>query len=110
MNLNRINYFLEKRGLKILQTFLVDIPFWPDIDKPPEELVGDFLPFLKKWLKERAKNRYKSTGQRFDSLPYFSKNIDFEKLMNRLSIIERKFPHFIQILFAHHNGVIAEKI
>jgi len=109
MNIKSLSSWLEKRNMKILETFLVDIPFWPDIDKPPEILLGDFLPFLKGWLTKRAEKRYDKDSYRFDRLHYFSKDPGFEKFMHRLSIIERTFPFFIQILFAHHNGVLACK-
>jgi len=109
MNIPKIKTALEKRGMSVQQTFLVDIPFWPDIDKPVETVIGNFIPFLRKWLKKRAEERYKTCSHKFDNLPYFTHDPDFEKLMGKLSFIERYFPEFIRVLFAHHNGVIARK-
>jgi len=109
MSAERIQTALEKRGMKVLQTFLVDVPFWPDIDKPIEEVIGNLLPFLKTWLMKRAKDRYKTHSYTVENLPYFSNDRKFEKLMKRLSFIERYFPAFLKIFFAHHNGVIARK-
>jgi ubiquinone/menaquinone biosynthesis C-methylase UbiE len=109
MNTQKIRSALEKRGLKVKQTFLVDVPFWPDIDKPLETVIGNLLPPLRKWLNRRAEKRYKTYSYKADNLPYFSNDLNFEKLMYKLSFIERNFPDFIKILFAHHNGVIAQK-
>ncbi len=107
MNIPKIKSALEKRGMSVKQTFLLDVPFWPDIDKPIETVIGNFIPFLKKWLNNRAKERYKTCSHKFDDLPYFTHDPAFEKLMAKLSFIERYFPEFIRVLFAHHNGVIA---
>jgi hypothetical protein len=109
MNIPKIKAALEKRGMSVTQTFLVDVPFWPDIDKPIETVIGNLLPFLRKWLNKRAEERYKTCSHKFDDLPYFTNDHDFEKLMGKLSFIERYFPEFIRVFFAHHNGVIAQK-
>lgn len=110
MHIRKWSRLIKKKGLRIIDRFLVDIPFWPDIDKPPETIIGDFLPFLKNWLNKKATERYDTTGYSADNLPYFGKNEEFERLMEKLSFIERNFPGFIKILFAHHNGILAGKV
>ena len=109
MNINIIEKELKKRGLLTLETFLVDVPFWPDIDKPIEMVAGDFLPFTGNFMKERAKKRYSNTCYEVHNLPYFSNAPEFQRLMNKLGFIEKYFPYFLKIFFAHHNGIIAEK-
>jgi hypothetical protein len=96
------------QGLRVLDTWLVDVPWWPDI-ADPGKLLTDFFPFLKP-VTDGAKpeRRYKWDAQH---LPYFDEGAypEVHARMRRLSFIERSRWMPIKRLFAHHVGVLAEK-
>lgn len=108
--LNQISNTLEDFGFRNGKKVIIDAPWWPDIGAPIGDVVGDLMPFLKK-----NKNGHRSIGENYvfslNDLPYFDQN-KYGKLKNKMSkdfVIEKFFPHFIRILFAHHIGVIFAK-
>jgi hypothetical protein len=109
MNTRAIASSLSRRGFSIVERLLVDTPWWPDIDSPIEEVAATFLPFLRSRVSgSKRLERYTWT---IDNLPYF----DEERLQALLPEIERHFAiertRFkpLQILFAHHRGVLARR-
>ena len=109
MNIRMVSERLAQRGFKIVERLLVDIPWWPDIDSPIEEVAATFLPFLKRFVSgSKRLERYTWT---IDTLPYF----DEQRLARLLSDIEKHFAientgfKPLQIFFAHHRGVLARR-
>ncbi|MBC7249492.1 MAG: class I SAM-dependent methyltransferase [Anaerolineae bacterium] len=99
---------MRAQGLRVLNTWLVDVPWWPDI-ADPGKLLTDFFPFLKPVADgARPERRY-----RWDvhHLPYFDEESypDVHTRMRRLGFIERSRWMPLKRLFAHHVGVLAEK-
>jgi len=110
MNAGVVARKLSDRGFKVVERLLVDVPWWPDIDSPIEEVAATFLPFLKRFVSgSKRLERYTWT---IDTLPYF----DDERLDRLLSDIEKHFAientgfKPLQIFFAHHRGVLAQRV
>jgi len=110
MNASAVARKLSDRGFKVVERLLVDVPWWPDIDSPIEEVAATFLPFLKRFVSgSKRLERYTWT---IDTLPYF----DDERLASLLSDIEKHFAientgfKPLQIFFAHHRGVLAQRV
>ncbi|MFZ5915369.1 MAG: class I SAM-dependent methyltransferase [Chloroflexota bacterium] len=100
---------LQKRGLKVHDPMWVDIPWWPDI-VDAGQLIQDFLPFLKRFAeKARPENRYSWDAE---NLPYFepARYPEVHARLERLSFIENSRLPVVRQLFAHHVGILAEKI
>lgn len=99
---------MTAQGLRVLDAWLVDVPWWPDI-ADPGKLITDFFPVLRR-VADRAKpeRRYKWDVHH---LPYFDEGAypQVHARMRRLSFIERSRWMPIRRLFAHHVGVLAEK-
>jgi hypothetical protein len=99
---------MSAQGLRVLDTWLVDVPWWPDI-ADPGKLLTDFFPFLKP-VADGAKpeRRYKYDVHH---LPYFDAQAypEVHARMQRLGLIERSRWMPIKRRFAHHVGVLAEK-
>ncbi len=99
---------MTAQGLRVLDTWLVDVPWWPDI-ADPGKLLTDFFPFLQPVANEaRPERRYKWDVRH---LPYFDEKAypEVHARMKRLGFIERSRWMPIKRLFAHHVGVLAEK-
>ena len=109
MNPRRIARFLSDEGFDVVERILVDVPWWPDIDSPIEEVIATFLPFLKKRV--RTSKRLEHYTWTADDLPYF----DPEK---RTALLREIGRHFAieearglpgRLLFAHHRGILARR-
>lgn len=99
---------MTAQGLQVLDTWLVDVPWWPDI-ADPGKLLTDFFPFLKPVAGgAKLERRYKWGVHH---LPYFDAQTypEVHTRMQRLGFIERRRWMPIKRLFAHHVGVLAEK-
>jgi len=107
MHPRRITRLLEAEGFRIAERLLVDIPWWPDIDSPIEEVAATFLPFLRRRLSGGTKRLDRYTW-RPDDLPYFEpeRRARLERELERHFLIERG-PFPLKALFAHHRGVLA---
>ncbi len=109
MNTRKIEGALDAGGFRIIERLLVDVPWWPDIDSPIEEVAATFLPFLK-GLKSASKRLERYTWT-VDTLPYFDRDrrAALEAELGRHFLIEnaRFFP--LKIFFAHHRGVLARR-
>jgi len=100
---------LEDRGLKVHEPMWVDIPWWPDIVDISQMMV-DFFPFLKFLApKARPENRY---CWDVEDLPYYdpSRYSQVHERMEQLSFIENSHLPLIKKLFAHHVGILGEKL
>jgi hypothetical protein len=110
MNMRKISQSLRKLGFRTIERLYVDVPWWPDIDSPIEEVAGSFLPFLKPFLKKsRRLEIYKYNDENF---PYFC-----EERKRELLKVFAPHPNFessriplLKQLFAHHRGLLAEKM
>ncbi|MBN2565148.1 MAG: hypothetical protein JXB46_05510 [Candidatus Eisenbacteria bacterium] len=109
MNTRAIARSLAARGFDVVERLLVDTPWWPDIDSPIEEVAATFLPFLKRRVSgSKRLERYTWT---VENLPYF----DDKKLGDLLPEISRHFAiertgfKPLQLLFAHHRGILARR-
>lgn len=109
MNTSRIGRLLEQRGFRTVRRLFVDVPWWPDIDSPIEEVASSFFPFLKRFLKKSR--RLEIYKYNHINLPYFH-----SERREALLRILRRHPNFessriplSKHLFAHHQGVLAEK-
>ncbi len=109
MNVRRIGRMLEENGCRVVRRLLVDVPWWPDIDSPIEEVAATFLPFLR-GLASGSKRLERYTWSA-DALPYFEgpRREELMKNLERHFFIERRTRSPLRILFAHHRGVLAEK-
>jgi hypothetical protein len=109
MNTRKIEGALAAGGFDVVERLLVDVPWWPDIDSPIEEVAATFLPFLK-GLKSGSKRLERYTWT-VDTLPYFDadKRAALERELKRHFLIERSRLFPFKILFAHHRGVLARR-
>ncbi len=98
----------SKAGLRVTQTFHVDVPWWPDI-VDAGQLIRDFFPFLK-GLARRASpaNRYRWSPE---ELPYYRPEAhpEVHARMNRLAFFENSRAAWLKDRFAHHVGVLGVK-
>lgn len=94
-------------NLRILRTFHVDCPWWPDIINPAE-LLADFIPPLRGRL-HKAEPAQRARWEAHE-LPYYTpeKYPQVHRQMARLAFFER-LPFPLQIPFAHHIGILGEK-
>lgn len=100
---------LEEHGLKVHKPMWVDIPWWPDI-VDINQMMADFFPFLKPLTnKDKPENRYCWDAE---DLPYFDpwRYPEVHARMERLSFIENSRLPIVKQLFAHHVGILGEKI
>ena len=99
---------LQAHNLRVLETVMVDVPWWPDIIDVTE-LVGDLVPFMARFMPDRKG----STAYRWEpeALPYFDRQnfADLHQQMDKLFFIERLRQDWIRRPFAHHLGILAEK-
>jgi hypothetical protein len=109
MNARKISASLRKMGFRTIRQLFVDVPWWPDIDSPIEEVAASFVPFLKPFLKKsRRLEIYKYNHENF---PYFHE----ERRRTLLKVLS-SHPNFessifpLKLLFAHHRGILAEKM
>ncbi|MFH1502977.1 MAG: class I SAM-dependent methyltransferase [Candidatus Eisenbacteria bacterium] len=109
MNTRKIEGALADGGFGVVERLLVDVPWWPDIDSPIEEVAATFLPFLG-GLKSGSKRLQRYTWT-IETLPYFdaAKRSSLERELGRHFLIEdsRFFP--LKLFFAHHRGVLARR-
>jgi hypothetical protein len=98
---------VEDESFRIVERGYVDVPWWPDIDVPYGELLGTFLPILRRRLQDTAHARYYHFGR--GNLPYFSREPEMEKIYRKHSFIERQAPRLLKALFAHHHYILAER-
>ncbi len=110
MDTRMIAGHLTQRGFEVVERMLVDIPWWPDIDSPIEDVAATFLPFLRRFVSgSKRLERYTWT---VDTLPYFDDE-RLRKLMPGLSrhfAIENSPLTPLKLVFAHHRGVLARRI
>jgi hypothetical protein len=109
MNTRKISASLRRMGFRTIRKLFVDVPWWPDIDSPIEEVAASFFPFLKRFLKKsRRLEIYKYNHENF---PYFH-----QERRNKLLKVLNSHPNFessvlpLQLIFAHHRGILAEKM
>lgn len=109
MNTRMIASALSARGFRVVQSILVDVPWWPDIDSPIEEVAATFLPFLS-GLNSGSKRLERYTWN-IDNLPYFEpdKRARLEEQLSRHFLIENARWCPLRVFFAHHRGVIARR-
>jgi hypothetical protein len=105
----RIARAFERRGFRVVDRPFVDVPWWPDIDSPIEEVAATFLPLLRGRV--RASRRLERYTWDEQSLPYFDrhKRRALEADLARHGAIERSRCTPLKMLFAHHRGVLAER-
>jgi len=109
MNTRRIERSLQRLGFRTLERLLVDVPWWPDIDSPIEEVAAAFLPFLKGRV-EGSKRLERYTWDA-SNLPYFDpeRRRRLEADLKKHFLIERARLCPVRALFAHHRGILAER-
>ena len=109
MNTGRIARELRSRGFRVVERLLADVPWWPDIDSPIEEVAATFLPFLR-GLKSGSK-RLESYTWTVDELPYFdaARREELEDRLGRHFLIENARWCPLRLFFAHHRGVLARR-
>lgn len=108
MDIKKIESILKERRLVIREKVFVDVPWWPDIDRPVGELISSFLPFLKSFVKDTSHTRRYNFDM--DSLPYYDpvKQNEMELLYRRHGLFERSSITILKHIFAHHRGILAE--
>lgn len=109
MDARRIERSLTRRGFRTVERLLVDVPWWPDIDSPIEEIAATFLPFLRGRVQgSRRLERYTWDAS---NLPYFDpeRRRRLEADLEKHFLLERARLCPVRALFAHHRGVLAER-
>lgn len=111
MRVRRLVGMLSSHGFGVVDRFLLDVPWWPDIDSPIEQVASDLIPFIKGGGKATSKRLERFTYGEND-LPYFdeAKLAALESELARHGFIERATGLPLRILFAHHRGILAERI
>lgn len=102
-------HILKERGLKVHEPMWVDVPWWPDI-VDIGQMMADFFPFMKPLAaRARPENRY---CWDVGNLPYFdpSRYPEIHARLERLSFIENSRLSVVKKLFAHHVGILGEKV
>jgi len=110
MQTKRIVSMLSRHGFDVVDRFLLDVPWWPDIDSPIEQVARDLIPFVKGGAKATSKRLEQFTfGEA--NLPYFEPEslAALENEIGRHGFIERAKGLPLRILFAHHRGILAER-
>jgi hypothetical protein len=109
MDARKIAALLRSEGFRIEETLLVDVPWWPDIDSPIEEVAATFVPFLKRL--EGGSKRLESYTWTVESLPYFDpeRRAALERKLRRHFLIENARWCPLRVFFAHHRGVLARR-
>jgi hypothetical protein len=109
MDVKKIAAWLGKMGFKPVRSLYVDVPWWPDIHTPIEEVAASFFPFLKPFIRKSRRLEVYKYG--LDNFPYFQKDRR-EKLLRALS----SHPNFeccrlglLKLFFGHHRGILAER-
>ena len=107
MELGKVVGLLSELGLQVLETVLLDAPWWPDIIDI-SEFVADLLPFLSGLVPQRGPSAYRWDPEH---LPYFDPEIypGVHERIRRLFFIERSRVDWLKRCFAHHFGVLAAK-
>jgi hypothetical protein len=107
MDPRRVRELLQAAGLCILEVRWVDVAWWPDIIDPWAWLAA-MIPGAKRLLPKGPRGGVAWTP---DRLPYFDPvaYADLHRRMRRLGWLERMRPAFLQVPFAHHFAVLAEK-
>jgi len=110
MNTRKISATLRKMGFRTIRHLYVDVPWWPDIDSPIEEVAGSFLPFLKRFLKKSR--RLEIYKYNHDNFPYFheDRRKALLKVFSSHPNFESSHIPLLKLLFAHHRGILAEKM
>jgi hypothetical protein len=110
MNTRMISRVLQRMGFRTVRRLFVDVPWWPDIDSPIEEVTASFLPILKPFLKQsRRLEIYKYNHINF---PYFHegrRKALRDVLSSHLNFESTRIP-LLKPLFAHHCGILAERM
>lgn len=115
MNISKIEKIFKKKGCHILQKKYLDIPWWPDVDKPIEEVLSDFFPFLRKNLLEKNTSREKRLKEFFfdhKNMPYFDpkKSKELKNKTDKHNFIEKNsLIRPLHWFFAHHESILIEK-
>jgi hypothetical protein len=107
MNTRKISASLRKMGFQTIRRLYVDVPWWPDIDSPIEEVAASFFPFLKHILKKSR--RLEIYKYNCDNFPYFQQ--ERKRALLRVLAPHPKFEssYVMKQFFAHHQGILAEK-
>jgi hypothetical protein len=107
-----VQKLLQQAGLRVLDTRWLDVPWWPDIIDPVEWLVT-MVPGAGRLLAGKQRDGERRDGYRWepDALPYFDADTyaDVHQRMHRLGWMERAWPSLLQMPFAHHFVVLAER-
>lgn len=109
MDTRKVAAAFSERGFNVVERLLVDVPWWPDIDSPIEEVAATFLPFLR-GLKSGSR-RLEHYTWTIDDLPYFEpgRRAALERTLGRHFLIENARWCPLRVLFAHHRGVLARR-
>lgn len=103
----RVRGLLASAQLRVLEMRWLDVAWWPDIIDPRAWLAA-MVPGVNRFLPREREGGYAWAPER---LPYFDPltYADLHRRMRRLSWLEQMRPAFLQIPFAHHFAVLAEK-
>jgi hypothetical protein len=110
MDMRKTSAALRHLGFKTIRHLYVDVPWWPDIDSPIEEVAASFFPFLRPFLKKSKRLEiYKYNHRNF---PYFHE--ERRKALLRVLSSHPKFDSsripLLKPFFAHHRGILAERL
>jgi hypothetical protein len=107
MDRHTVRNLLHEAGLRVLEMRWLDVPWWPDVIDLREWL-AEMIPGVRRIISPEKTNEYSWTPE---YLPYFDPvtHADLHRRIHRLSWLEQIRPAALQIPFAHHFAVIAEK-
>jgi len=100
---------MEAQGLRVHPLLYIDAPWWPDI-LDMGQFIADLFPFLSRWaqrMRPEQRCRWKA-----EDLPYFApeRHPQLQARMERWAFIERSRFSWLKPFFAHHVGVLGEKV
>lgn len=99
----------ETLGYRPIETVWVDCPWWPDI-VDIRQMISDFFPFLKSAsTSTRLQTGYKWQA---DCLPYYDLDSfpEIHRNIQRLFYFENSQFTWVKMRFAHHTGILAQRI
>ncbi len=108
MDPGTVRTLLKQAGLRVLEIRWLDVPWWPDIIDPVAWLKAMIPGMGRSFSRARQDGGYRWEPE---GLPYFDPvaHADLHQRMHRLGWMERTWPSMLQMVFAHHFAVLAEK-
>lgn len=108
MDPSAVRTLLKQAGLRVLEVRWLDVPWWPDIIDPAARLKAMIPEMGRLFSRAQGDGGYHWEPE---CLSYFDPvaHADLHQRIERLSRMERTWPSLLQMIFAHHFAVLAER-